>query len=196
MQYSNKREKTRKSIKDAFITLYKSKDAAHIKVKDICEMVDINRSTFYAHYMDVYELLAEIEDEAIDEMKGIMIPIFYQKEAEFDFNQLSSAVISILHRKDNLPILLIRRGNEDFVDRLMTFIDKTLQSYRGPLDPQTEKKMLLCNRYHITGVAAVLNYEEQVDSAEEKDRIENVVSVLAEVASKGVITVARESIID
>lgn len=55
--------KTNKILFDALITLMKQKDFERIKISDICDVALINRSTFYAHYEDKYDLLlAMIED--------------------------------------------------------------------------------------------------------------------------------------
>ncbi len=51
--------KTKKNIYLTFEELMKKYSFEEIKVSDICEMAMINRSTFYAHYSDKYELLKE-----------------------------------------------------------------------------------------------------------------------------------------
>ena len=48
--------KTRKNLYESLIYLLKEKPFEEIKVSDICEHALINRSTFYAHYQDKYEL--------------------------------------------------------------------------------------------------------------------------------------------
>lgn len=49
-----------------------------IKVKELCELAEINKSTFYAHYQDVFALSAALENElfenvmaALPEIKGV-----------------------------------------------------------------------------------------------------------------------------
>lgn len=37
------------------------KQISRITVREICERANINRSTFYAHYMDVYDLFEKVE---------------------------------------------------------------------------------------------------------------------------------------
>ena len=51
--------KTRKALYRAFEELMKSKSFEQIKVSDICNEALINRSTFYDHYTDKYDLLEE-----------------------------------------------------------------------------------------------------------------------------------------
>ena len=51
--------KTRKLIYQTLLDLMKEKTFEEIKVSDICSKAMINRSTFYAHYEDKYELLVD-----------------------------------------------------------------------------------------------------------------------------------------
>lgn len=51
--------KTRKLIYQTLLDLMKEKTFEEIKVSDICSRAMINRSTFYAHYEDKYELLVD-----------------------------------------------------------------------------------------------------------------------------------------
>lgn len=51
--------KTQKCLYDALVNLMKDRPFEEIKVSDICNEAMINRSTFYAHYNDKYELLAD-----------------------------------------------------------------------------------------------------------------------------------------
>ena len=62
--------RSRHLIKQAFAELLNEKDISKITVTDIVERANISRGTFYAHYLDVYDLYAAIQSnivEAIDE---------------------------------------------------------------------------------------------------------------------------------
>ena len=63
--------KTRKALYNAFEELMKSKPFEQIKVSDICKKALINRSTFYSHYNDKYELLVDfinvLKEEFVNE---------------------------------------------------------------------------------------------------------------------------------
>lgn len=65
--------KTDHSIQDSVWTLMAKKGFSHISVQDIIKESMINRSTFYDHYKDKYDLLDQLENTMIDEMHNIMI---------------------------------------------------------------------------------------------------------------------------
>lgn len=70
--------KTQKNIYNALTNLLKKKSFESIKVSDICTEALINRSTFYDHYNDKYELLIDYInsekrtlEKALEENKNI-----------------------------------------------------------------------------------------------------------------------------
>lgn len=58
-------EKTERAIKQAFMELRARKPLEKIKVKELCDAAEINKSTFYAHYQDVFALSAAMEAELL-----------------------------------------------------------------------------------------------------------------------------------
>ncbi len=52
---------------DALVVLLEQKDFADISIIDICQEAGVNRSTFYAHYENLYDLLKETQERAVTE---------------------------------------------------------------------------------------------------------------------------------
>ncbi len=57
---------TKQVIREALFDLMEDRPINKITVTDICKEADINRSTFYAYYEDVYELLSSIQSEMFE----------------------------------------------------------------------------------------------------------------------------------
>ena len=70
-EYRNK-IRSKNMIKEAFFELLKEKDYSKITVTDIVNKANLNRSTFYAHYMYVGAITDEFEDEVIDKMMELL----------------------------------------------------------------------------------------------------------------------------
>ena len=70
-------KRSRKMIREAFLTLLKQKPETKITVTDIVKLADINRTTFYAHYPDVRGVVEEIENDVIDKMMIILKDFHY-----------------------------------------------------------------------------------------------------------------------
>ena len=58
-------QKTKNSIKAAFLELREQKHLERITVKELAEKAMINKATFYTHYADIYDLQEQLEDEAV-----------------------------------------------------------------------------------------------------------------------------------
>lgn len=55
--------KTKKLLLDGLTQLMQTKDVSEISVKELSDLVDINRGTFYLHYRDIFDMLNKTEDE-------------------------------------------------------------------------------------------------------------------------------------
>ena len=64
--------KTKALLLRGLIQLMETKDVQDISVKELSDLVDINRGTFYLHYSDVHDMLRQIEDELFVEFQGII----------------------------------------------------------------------------------------------------------------------------
>ena len=77
--------KTERAIKNAFTLLRAKKELEKITVKELCEEACINKSTFYAHYRDIYDLSDVLCEEVVAQVaKGVMHPEYFEENpAEF-----------------------------------------------------------------------------------------------------------------
>ena len=64
--------KTRRLLKECFIRLLNEKKIQDISVRELADMADINRGTFYLHYRDVYDLMDRIEEDIIQDLEEIV----------------------------------------------------------------------------------------------------------------------------
>ncbi len=65
---NKRRRESVEKIQNAFIFFLETKDIHEITVSDICKKADINRSTFYANFLDIYDLSEKIIDSLHDEI--------------------------------------------------------------------------------------------------------------------------------
>ena len=59
--------RTKALLLQGLIQLMEEKDIKDISVKELSDLADINRGTFYLHYSDVYNMLGKIEEELFQE---------------------------------------------------------------------------------------------------------------------------------
>jgi AcrR family transcriptional regulator len=118
---------TKMVLKKSLIKLLAQKDISQITVKELCEDADINRTTFYAHYSDQYDLKSKIEDELLENISS-----YLSDSMESGSDEVVDAVEKIFeYIRENAELcqmLLSDRGDINFQKRIMMLI------YSGKID--------------------------------------------------------------
>lgn len=60
---NKRRRESRDKIEKVFLELLQTKELSEIRVSEICKRAGLNRTTFYANYIDVYGLADSIRDK-------------------------------------------------------------------------------------------------------------------------------------
>ena len=119
--------KTNKILFEALTTLMKEKTFEKIKISDICEVALINRSTFYAHYEDKYELLLAL----IEDLKDNLLVELNKNEAESLSKEYFMKLLEILidhidSKREIYSAILSHNKNGIFVDFLIDVANRDL----------------------------------------------------------------------
>ncbi len=64
--------RTRAQLRRALTTLLAEKDLSGISVKELTDLADVNRGTFYCHYKDIFDMLEQVENELFAEFSAVM----------------------------------------------------------------------------------------------------------------------------
>ncbi|MFK3192423.1 TetR/AcrR family transcriptional regulator [Staphylococcus aureus] len=64
--------KSQVAMRNAFIELLHQHQLEEITVQQIADLADVNRSTFYTHYYDKYDLLEKLEDQQLEEIRDFI----------------------------------------------------------------------------------------------------------------------------
>ena len=60
---NKKRKKSQEQIEKIFLQLIQKKNIDEISVSTICDKANLNRSTFYSNYIDIYDLAEKIKQQ-------------------------------------------------------------------------------------------------------------------------------------
>ncbi|MCD8019101.1 MAG: TetR/AcrR family transcriptional regulator [Clostridiales bacterium] len=132
--------RTRKAIQDEFIRLLKKKDFESITVSDIVEGVNINRSTFYLHYKDKYDLLEKMQAECLDNLarkleecrSEIPSSATAEEEVQAFYNYVVSYVTLFRDQSELMMLFLNMSGEFDFKSKLQSLLWDNLKNDRFP----------------------------------------------------------------
>lgn len=66
-------KKTKRSIKNAFLQLRAQKPLERITIRELAELAEISKATFYLHYKDIYDLSSQLQNEVIQNILDCVI---------------------------------------------------------------------------------------------------------------------------
>lgn len=92
---NNRKKKSQEKIEKIFIQLIQRYEINEITVSDICKLASINRTTFYANYLDIYDLADKIKDSMFNNMLELYKEEVIKREHSYDYLKLFN------HIKDN-----------------------------------------------------------------------------------------------
>ncbi len=119
--------KTKKNIYQSLEELMRESPFEEIKVSDLCEKALINRSTFYSHYNDKYELLKEY----IDDLKNsLALELERNKKIkntkEYYMEMIHLLLNHIESKKDVYLSIMIHNKNSVLMDIVYDVINRDI----------------------------------------------------------------------
>lgn len=90
-----------------------------ITVREIAELADVNRGTFYAHYRDVNDLLAQVEESVFLRLEEISVTNRSRSGDDALFTYLTDVMTLCRDSADIYRALVIRNNDIDFQQRLL-----------------------------------------------------------------------------
>ncbi len=124
-------KKTRKLLLDGLVKLMLEHDINEITVKDLTEAIDINRSTFYIHYKDIYDLLNSIEAELLEEFDELLS--CNMDTAEDVHTQILPVLKALYHRlyehKELVSAFLGPHGDVSFINSLQELLSSKITGW-------------------------------------------------------------------
>ncbi len=112
---------TKSLIRQAFTELLQQKPMQRITVKELCGKAGVNRSTFYAHYTDIYDLLAKLEEDMVADFQRALAPLLGAEMEEPSLLRIMTGIYQCL--KDNVDICTVtlgEHGDKAFAVRLLS----------------------------------------------------------------------------
>ncbi len=90
---NKRRRESIAKMEKAFVELLQTKELKEISVSEICKLTGLNRSTFYANFLDIYDLADHIRDKLEREFSELF--------PQHHDNEQGGAVKMFTHIKEN-----------------------------------------------------------------------------------------------
>ena len=118
--------KTKNSLYYALIELLKEKTFEEIKVSNICEKALINRSTFYSHYNDKYELFVDLINTLKDSLKTELKEIEEDNLKDYYLKMIKVFLNHIEGKEDIYKSILVNNRSSIIMDMIYDTITEDI----------------------------------------------------------------------
>lgn len=181
--------KTRKAIKSAIMNLIVKKEISKITIKEISELADINRKTFYTHYQDIYAVIDELESDLIEKVFKVLDDNDIAKMV-YNPYQLYRQLTELITEDIDFYALLV---NATVFDSMLNKIKKNLgvRLVSVFMDKTTVNAVML--NYIIDFVVAglIASYREWFNS-DRQVPLEELSKQISLIVSNGVVSIVKE----
>lgn len=154
--------KTTVALKHSLTQLMKEKKLRDISVKELTELADVNRGTFYLHYRDVFDLLEQSEDELICLIRDAIAR--YSKDDAPIFNENLIPLFQDIYRicldnVDMVRILIGENGDIKFLNNLQLLLrDRFLSDWGNLIRKQRLEHFDAYFAFIVGGCISLLQY--------------------------------------
>lgn len=142
---------TKALLKEALVSMLKEHHISKVTVKALCSKADVNRSTFYSHYTDQYDLLRQVQDEVMNNLKSFLEQ-YADDRVPITGQNLKGILEYAKANADLFTVLLSENCDRNFQKDLMELVELVPFQYdaRG-----REKEYLLT--FAISGCISLLH---------------------------------------
>ena len=147
---------TRRRLREGLLRLLEEKPLHEISVKELTELADVNRGTFYFHYQDIYDLLGRMEDDFFEQLDRTLSenPV---RGSEDGYPYLHAIFSFLEENRDFCRIMLGPHGDMKFVDRVKQRVDAQCSFIWEFLSPDTERqRFAMYNAFIINGCIGLI----------------------------------------
>lgn len=172
---------TKKVIKDTFLELLNKKEINKITVSEICKLADINRSTFYRYYLDVYDLLDQIQEEFIVELKKAS-----DNDRDYTVSTFSKDLLAVfLKNKELVKIIFNKNNNLYFLNDILEIAyEKCRIKWSTDISNIKEEDMEYASIFIFNGALGVINSWIQNDFDKDVEEISEIIEKLSYFGTK------------
>lgn len=138
-------KRTKKLIRKGLAELAKEKSINKITVKELTDLIEINRGTFYLHYKDIFDLVESIENSLYDEFNEIIKTVNPNTILETPIDILEKFCVFISENADAFVMLIGENGDANFVYRIGTVMNDAVFELFSSIYPEMDSE-----RYSFT----------------------------------------------
>ena len=149
--------KTRAQLRAGLARLMQQKSIKEITVKELVDEIDINRSTFYLHYTDIYQMLQSIEDELMEDILEAIKEHPLDPGMKGEGYAFAVQLFRILSaNKDICAALMGPNGDMAFVEKIEKLVEDAVLPELFTMFPQKVNDIKYAYAFCINGCVGMI----------------------------------------
>jgi len=112
--HDRRTQRTKRKLQEVLVRLLQTRNLQKISIREIAELADISRGTFYLHFTDIFDLYQAVENEVVQDITDIVSapsPVMDEDNLE----RMIGAIFEYLTEHINACEALLRTDSASFL---------------------------------------------------------------------------------
>lgn len=164
--------RTKKLLTQALTELMQQKQINEITVKELTDLADMNRGTFYLYYKDIFDMLEKIEDQMFEGLDRI-VSLQEGEEMTRQTRPILLKLFSFIGENQEIcRVLLSPNGDMSFLHRLNDVVrEKCLRYFKAAPSAAGEEEFDYHYSFVVFGIAGLIRTWVAGDCRETPERM-------------------------
>ena len=159
---SDKRfHRTEKALKKAITELLREKRLNEISVVELCRRADMNKSTFYLHYKDIYDYYNYLNNTVSEKLCSLYGEYSYSEVLE-NFSDIFLKSLTIIRDDELMGVLLMKDHGDTLITKITNDITHAVLSKKAPEDTDSLSTEITCRFITFGTLGVIHEYSEQI----------------------------------
>ena len=184
--------KTKAQLREGLARLMQQKSIKEISVKELVDEVDINRSTFYLHYTDIYQMLQKIEEDAMQNITEVMKKYPINSDNPDTVLQFIVQFFSIMDNDRDLCLALLGpHGDMAFVEQIENLLAETFLKQLPDKFPKNDPNIKYPYAFILNGCVGLIRTWLSCPTNESPEQVARLIYRLIEDTTQGYLNMQK-----
>ncbi|CFX14125.1 Tetracycline transcriptional regulator, TetR-like, C-terminal [Syntrophomonas zehnderi OL-4] len=142
---------TKRILRDCLLEMLQEKPFSKISVRELCYRADINRSTFYIHYKDLYDLFDSLEQETLNQLTQYM-----EQRVQRDRQEDAMTDLLTYFRDNSSLYLTLLQTSLTYTDRIIETVFQVYRQYYQDIGKELTEEDAYYIEFNIAGTVKLI----------------------------------------